>query len=159
MSTTTTHADLHRSIAAMGFGLQVEIAHKAAETARQKLHEVDQQFRIDVSGLAGTIIAWSDAEIVFPETLYYAPLQRDSNRLRDPHVYFGSVLKSAAPVIITGIVASWITDRSGNFTGAKIKIGAYAPGTTAQVQFQAQLHVTVQGYGAPVDTDHGESDG
>lgn len=155
----TGHADLHRSVAAMGFGFQVAIGRKTAETARQKLAESDQQFQLGVSGLAGTIVAWSDARITFAETLVFAPTQRDSNRLPQPHVYFGSVLRSGPPVIITGIVDSWIQDRNGNFTGAHIKIGVHSPGATAQVRFEAELHVTVQGFGAPTDTNHGESDG
>lgn len=153
-----TH-DLHRSIAAMGFGLQNEIAAKARETERSKLAESVQQFQIEVAGEAGGLVAWSDAEIRFAEILHYAPFQRDSNRLTEPHVYFGSVLESGPPVVISAVVTEWVQNTARNFTGAKLKVGVHIPGGTTTVAFAAVLHVTVQGFGEPLDLDHARSGG
>ncbi|GAC1522411.1 MAG: hypothetical protein NVS3B1_07740 [Marmoricola sp.] len=145
--------NLHRSISAIGFGFQQETIRKTAETSRSKLQEVEQQFQIEVQGDADSRLVWTEQELNFHEILYYAPAQRASNRLETPHVYFGSVMKSGNPTALHGVVKRWKQSATGAFVGAFIGIAAQGNG-----KFAAYLHVTVQGYGAPLDHDNAQSE-
>lgn len=144
---------LQRSISAMGFGLQQEVQRKVGETARSKLTEIEQQFQIEVNGDADSRLVWATEKLQFQEILYYAPTQRVGNRLDTPHVYFGCEMKSGPLTLISGCVKEWEGDRGSGYSGAVIGIAAQGNG-----KFRGVLHVTVQGFGAPLDHDNGQSD-
>jgi hypothetical protein len=146
-----------RSISVLGFRLREQMHAKEREGAPSRLAETDQQFQVQVSGSAGSTTIWTKVKVIFDETIYVAPAQRQ-NPLGEPHFTFGSTMQSATPVILHATVQDWITDTSGNYTGAEVNIGV--DGRDSQPKpYKATVHLLFQGFSAPTYPATGTGEG
>lgn len=150
---TLDHNAIARSAALMGFRLGHEVYKARHRHDATRLAEVQQQFQLDISGVAGSG-SWVDYDIVFKEVLYYAPTQR-ANKNEDPQVWWGAVLDSGS-AFFSVHVKEWKLDENANYKGATVRVGvmqgAYAgEGGADGSAFRGTIHITFQGLGVPVE--------
>jgi hypothetical protein len=149
---TLDHNAIHRSLHSMTFRLQERQQAKRKETGHYDLAETLQQFQMAIQGNAGQD-DYSEVTINFPETIYYAPLQRASNRNEDPQFTWGIQLDSGDAhfsVHVTG----WQLDADANYTGATIRVHAMQPKWfrgKVPSPYSGTLHCTFQGLSVPVE--------
>jgi hypothetical protein len=111
-----------------------------------QLTETEEQYQLPISGTASDVIAWTEREVSFGTAFIDASDMRDSN-LVVPHFTFGVMLESE-PVAVTAVVREWL-EQNDTVVGARVSVGAYSPGST--VDFRGYVHLTFQGFGAPVE--------
>lgn len=150
-------SSITRSIAALGFHLNEQMHKKQHEGHDSRLAETDQQFQIEVSGEAGETIVWTQKEVTFDHMIFKAVAQRQ-NPLGEPHFTYGYAMQSDSPVILHATVQRWLTDTTGNYTGAIIGIAVDGRSETP-ISFKANIHLTFQGLSAPVYPATGTGEG
>lgn len=119
-----------------------------SEKEIEALKEMDEQFKIEVNGRAEEFPVWDQVDIKFGTTFVDATGQRDSPFDR-PHFTYGAEITSDSPVGILACVMNWKVNDKGETTAARVAIGAVA--TDLSTMFSGLVHMTFQGYGAPVD--------
>lgn len=150
---TLDHNAIARSVTQIGFRLSDQMYQKRHLLDGTKLTEIEQQFQIIISGVAGAG-SFAEATCHFQETLYYAPIQRNTKN-EDPQVWWGCNLDKG-DAFFSVHVKKWLLDDSANYTGAVVRIGvmqgAYAgQGGVDGSAFKGTIHVTFQGLGIPVE--------
>lgn len=151
------HGSLGRSLSRMAIHVNQEANKKTHEGDRFAANETDQQFQLDIAGKARATPIIGTSKLFFDETIYCDIANRDNPNL-EPHVYVGKVIDSGPHVFIDAHVTSWSRDPNGNYVGCTVRVGAYDP-TDSRRNFSGRLHVTIQGYSAPSDTDEPTGDG
>lgn len=129
-------------------GRMEEKRHRADE---YRLREVELQFQLDFVADTNQGIVWEEAHLPFEHTLYWAPGQRQNDN-DIPHVWFGKTIDSGPPCIVDAHISDWDVDASGHFTGATVRLGVHDPSGGSSGLVRGQLHVTIQGLGAPNDS-------
>ena len=74
---------------------------------------------------------------------------------QEPTCWFGSVVESGGPVMVTATVIAWRKSEIGDIVGARLAATAIALGVPVSDDpplFSGFLHATFQGWGAPTDT-------
>lgn len=123
------------------------VRSKDASDAQNEMREIEQQFQVAISGVAGAVPAFEGATLQFDVPFYYAPGQRDSD-LEFPHFTYGSHTNPAVGVHAT--VSEWVHDETnGSVIGAVVQIGAVGLGE----EFTGFAHLTFQGFGALAEED------
>jgi hypothetical protein len=147
------HNAIHRSVSVMGFDLQRMIEKKRTNVARYAMAETEQQFQQDFTAtLNGSgVPLFIPATFTFPETVVYAPRQRQVSN-EDPQVWVGAVL-DVGHAHVTGFVKKWVMDASANYIGADVIISLLGSG-----EVKGTVHFTFQGLSSPND-DLGLDDG
>jgi hypothetical protein len=157
-----THA-LHRSIGTLAHGIAQEILNTERSRQWGALRECVEQFQISVSGTASDYPGWLELELKFTQHFVTVTGNRMSD-LERPHFYYGFELVTGQsqnaivientpggvtrsdPVMFCAVVTEWVISDASMVTGAKLKLGAIAPGDT--VVFDGFVHVSFQGLGA-----------
>ena len=107
------------------------------------LAEVDQQFQVDISGVAYDTPAFVTTEIAFDFPFHYAPGQRDSD-LERPHFTYGTEVDG--PAMLTVSVTAWEIDAAtGAYIGATVQISALS---ATELGFNGKVHLNFQGVSA-----------
>lgn len=118
------------------------------EKALEALREVDEQFKIAISGRAEEFPVWDQVDIKFGTTFVDATGQRDSPFDR-PHFTYGAEITSGKPVGVMATVMKWKVNEKAETIAARVAVGVVA--TDLSTKFEGLVHLTFQGYGAPVD--------
>lgn len=147
--TVKVHA-LNRSIRALTIDGIRALDKRREMLGFDAMGEIEQQFQLEIEGSAGAIIAWSEVNVAFHVDFYSAADLRDSP-YTVPHFTFGAVLTGGAPALISACVREWDIDDTDTVHGAKVAVGVCNPGATQATRFDGYLHLTFQGYGAPVE--------
>lgn len=129
-------------------GLTIGVVNDLRDFERQRkldgLTETEEQIHVAISGRAEEFAAWETVDLLFNTVFVDATGQRDSPFDR-PHMTFGAALYSPTPVAIHAIVMEWnVTDRNETI-GATVAMSATT--TDNATQFDADVHLTFQGYG------------
>lgn len=119
-----------------------------SEKQVESLQEVEEQFKIEISGRAEEFPVWDQVKIKFGTTFVDATGQRDSPFDR-PHFTYGAEISSRNPVGVLACVMKWFVNDKGETTAARVAFGAVA--TDLSTKFKGEVHMTFQGYGMPVD--------
>lgn len=161
MTTTrsvSTHA-LGRSVLKLATTALRDSQNKTAREALSLVGDRAEQFQIKVSGQASDFPAWQTVELIFDQTFSVATGNRMSLLTR-PQITQGYEIGTAASdappaadgtvsvvgVYLTGGVREWLFDDAGNIRGARVQIGAVAPGDN--VTFSGFFHIAFHGFGA-----------
>lgn len=153
-----THA-LNRSILKLATTAARDLRTKDAREHHSAIADRAEQFQIKVSGTAADFPVWSFTDLIFDQTFSVATGNRMSNLTR-PQILTGyeldgvvSTLPPAAAgtvppvgVILTAGVRQWLLDDAGNIRGARVQVGAVAPGDN--VRFSGFVHISFEGFGA-----------
>lgn len=150
---TLDHTAIHRSMKSMGFQLGERVHEKRHIADQYKLTEIQQQFQLEISGVAAAG-AWTDFTLNFQEVFYYAPTQRD-NPNEDPQVWWGVVFDQGDAFCAVH-VNQWVLDDNANYVGAIVRVGVMrgpyiGSGAIEGDPYQGTIHITFQGFGAPVE--------
>lgn len=155
---------LQRSIAKLAIGVAVDVAKRQELAAPQQVAERAEEFQIKVSGVAADLPAWTVSQIAF-DNIYTQATGRRTSDLTRPQVSVGfeqTVGVSNAPgsarlvpVFASLVVTDWSLTEDDAIDGCTFACAAIAPGD--QVRFQGFMHLTIQGFGAPLeDRDSGD---
>lgn len=153
-----THA-LSRSVLRLATTAATNAQVKSSREALSLVGDRAEQFQIKVSGKASDFPAWQITALIFDQTFSVATGNRMSLLTR-PQVSTGyeiSTVATEAPpavdgtvptvgVVLTAGVREWLFDDAGNIRGARVQIGATAPGDN--VAFNGFVHITFHGFGA-----------
>lgn len=144
---------IKRSIGAMTIGVVKSTREFEEERKRQSLRELEAQYQEQVSGTVGNVTAEATLMLTFETPFYFSPGTRDSD-LDVPQFSSGITELSVSGVIIQANVSKWVRDEDTDaVTGAAIVIAAVAPGIDDPLDFAAVVHLTFQGYSAPVEDE------
>lgn len=140
---------LGRAVQHVTVGTVLGMRERADRDAEVDLHELDLQYQLEVSGDAGTIVAWAEIPVEFEEwEFHYAPANRESD-LVWPQMTYGAHIDRGGPVGIFAHVSAWTQrEETGAIVGAIVQVGAIAD---ALKPFGGTVHVTFQGYGMSRD--------
>lgn len=153
-----THA-LGRSVLKLATTAIRDSQTKSAREALSFVGDRAEQYQIKVSGKASDFPAWQTTALIFDQTFSVATGNRMSLLTR-PQIQTGYEISSAAsdappaddgtvpPVgmYLTAGVVEWLFDDAGNIRGARVQIGAFAPGDN--VTFTGYVHIAFHGFGA-----------
>lgn len=144
---------LERSIRA--FSMDATEKHEEAVEARgqEAMGEFEQQFQVPISGEVGALITWTEVNCTFAAPFVLTD-DRD-NPYDYPQFWFGSVISSGPPVMVTACVRDWTTSADGDVTGAKVAVGVCRPGVDEDSfkKIKGEVHLTFQGWSAPFDDE------
>lgn len=149
-----THA-LNRSILKLATSA---VRTKDARAALSAIADRAEQFQIKVSGKASDFPVWAFTDLLFDQTFSVATGNRMSSLTR-PQIYTGyeldgvfSQLPPAADGTVPAVgvelsagVRQWLLDDAGNIRGARVQVGATAPGDN--VRFSGFVHIAFHGFG------------
>lgn len=113
------------------------------------LIEREEQFQININGVAEEFFSWSTVEVKFGNVFVNATGQRDSE-LTVPHFTYGSMIQSPVPVGILANVMKWKKTDRDETIGCTLAIGVAA--TDQATKFFGKLHATFQGFGQPANS-------
>lgn len=151
--TRSKPGDVQRVLQGITIGVVQEQHRRAESAAELGLREIEGQFQFDISGQAGTTIAWDESDCSFDYPFYYAPGMRDSD-LETPHMTYGAIIESATPVAVVACVREWKQDPTDDsYIGATVAIGVFSPGAEAAIEYGGAVHVSFQGYGALLEDE------
>jgi hypothetical protein len=126
---------------------------KQRQTEQLDAGETEQQFKVTVSGTAGSdAMDWQEGAIAFDDFFYPGQDRRDSS-FETPLFTYGVEMQSPVPVILTVVVTGWVADSDGTVSGVKLAFGAYVVGVDDDVKFDAVVHLNFQGWAAPALND------
>lgn len=165
MSRRNTHA-LGRAVRRLSVGGAVALERRRAMLDIDKLHEMELQFQIPLSGTVDEGVYWSEATLEFEYDFFSAPSQRDSP-LTMPHFTYGAVVSGESVAesnpngvpYVTCAVVEYVTDAREAVTGARVAVGVSAP--DGETEYEGYVHLSFQGFGTPsedldaVETDQG----
>lgn len=150
---------INRSIRALTIDTVRALDERRHMLGLDALGELEQQFQLPIEGSAGEVLAFFEVPVQFDVEFYNAPEQRMSPYTL-PQFTYGTVITSEQPVLVTACVRRWDLDDAETVKGALVAVGVCSPGTTVEIPFVGYVHLTFQGYGAPVenfaDLDTGE---
>ena len=141
---------INRSVRALTVDTIRDLERRRHMLGFDALGELEQQFQLAIEGQAGEVIGWFEIPLTFNVEFYNAVDQRDSP-YTIPHFTYGSVITSQTPALITACVRRWDIDEQDTVSGATVAVGVCNPGTDIATPFQGYIHLTFQGYGAPVE--------
>lgn len=152
---STAHHSLQRTLTRMTIGVARELEARKKQNEYAALTEREQQFKVPISGIASFRAAWAEVELAFDIEFVIATGQRQSP-FTEPLITFGYELTNyIEPVAVVAHKKRWKKNDRLDVTGCTIAIGAWVPNdlTDDLTPWRGFLHVSVQGYGAPVETD------
>lgn len=145
---------LVRSIEAMAT-TNVRAHYEArARYARVGMGELSQQFHLPISGLATSTVAVQEVEIEFEAPFVDAYDERQSPYI-EPTFTTGIYMPTAPNVFFSVCVRKWI-EEDGVFTGAIVSVAAFV--VTGAVNYDGEIHLVFEGYGAPATEQSDEGD-
>jgi hypothetical protein len=154
---------LSRSIQRLAVDVVRDRERRVAGTGPMRMAEREEQFQIQVSGIATDMPGYVSAELEFETGFVIASGDRNSE-LQRPQVMMGYELTEVARinveagqvtqppalgVILCAVIRDWKFTESLVMTGASVAVTAIAPGD--EVSFRGFVHVTFEGYGAPTE--------
>lgn len=147
---------VERSMSSLTLGTVKKIEERRKQIALEGVIERDEVFKIAVSGVAETLLAWQEVEVKFGTTFIDVSGQRDFPFDR-PIFTYGHRITSPHPVGLTACVMEWMKNDEGT-TGCLMAIGVL-PGDDPNNprSFKGELHAVFTGYGMPVDVYDAES--
>lgn len=160
MSGVETHR-VQRVFSTIAFEAVERLDARYNERAHIGLAEYTEEWHVAASGTVNNSNDFPVGEIAieFSMDFFEAPEQRRSD-LTTPTFHYGSYQAAASTfVVITAAVASWARRSDGAFVGATIRVGVHHPAATAGMTFNALLHFSFSGWGAPYDAETSESEG
>jgi hypothetical protein len=140
---------LERSFKGLRIGATLDMQKIQERAEKDGLIEREEQFHIAVSGLAEEFFEWTTTKIKFATAFVDATGQRDSPFDR-PHIAVGCEIYTPVPVAINAVVMEWETTDRNETVGATIAIGVSS--SDQATKFKGAVHLTIQGYGAPINT-------
>ena len=153
--------DLHRSLANMTVGFHRKVEARAHAADHYKLTEREQQFQIEVSGVAAAIAVEIPMTLTF--SVYFvgdSGMQRASSQ-GPPQLRVGwEFTRRPAGLVPYTHVTEWVYDDGLNYAGCKMVAGAHYAGVvdpTLDMSFKGVLHVSFQGRGYVWDGDDDSS--
>lgn len=163
-------ADQHRlarSIRKLAIGTVRDLEVRRGQRTTGALDEREEQYQIAVSGTATDYPLWTPAELPLDTAFSIATGTRESS-LQRPQVSFGYELTAVQRqndelvwepvtdgVILSAVVRDWHFDVAYAIDKLTVLIGAIAPGD--ELMFSGFVHVTLQGFGTPRDTQPDEA--
>jgi hypothetical protein len=158
--------EIQRAADALHFDAIRDIEARRARLSVDELGEIANDIQVEISGIATTTPVWADIDITFDVDLLDAPEQRDSP-LSTPHVHHGFHMHFtdadgepvAVGVHLHAFIVKWVKDDRGVWTSAKLRVGmSVLPGDEVdEVHVHGFLHLTIHGYGAPVEDYDGNT--
>lgn len=159
---TRARHSLQRSIRKLAIDVVRDRDRRTGGRQVNAADEREEQFQIQVSGLATDYPAWATFDLEFDTIFALGNGRRDSGLVR-PHVLMGyelvDVLRSNPDtghsdqvpegVLLMAAVRKWHFTSSLTIDGATLSVCAHAP--TDELSFRGFVHVTVQGFGSPSD--------
>jgi hypothetical protein len=151
--------DLQRSISKMTLSLARDVDAHRHRADLYRLCERENQFQFRLFGEAGSLPAetllGTPAKPFIPFDVMFVAHpgnQRDS-QVTTPQVRLGYEITQGPPGLISyAHVTQWQRDGNGNYIGAQVVAGVYAPALVNDVSpFKVVLHIAFQGYGTPID--------
>jgi hypothetical protein len=147
---------LQRSIAKLAIGVARDVSRSHAMAQPNQIAERAEEFQIKVSGVAADLPIWTTADLAF-DNAYTQASGRRLSELQRPQIGVGfeqtaGVGGSGArltPVFASLVVIDWSVNNGDLIDGCSIACAAIAPGD--QVTFQGYFHLTIQGFGAPLE--------
>lgn len=103
--------------------------------------------QVRVSGNVGRDPRSQAVPVVFPYPIIYAPTRSDFS-LPTPQFTSGVIKKTTH--ILDVSVEDWINSKEGWYTGALVRVTAFAPNAGKVTPFTATLHLTFFGYAVEV---------
>lgn len=152
---SVSHHSLQRSLQRLSLGTIRDLQKKQAQRDAVGMQEAHLQFQIPLLGTAVQGIAWKSKAIAFDFVFWPAVGQREDADFSRPQFSSGVVMESVdklaapSPVIITPVI-EWTVGKAGQTVGCVVHIGIHSP-TADALKFSGYLHLTFQGYGAPLD--------
>lgn len=160
-----TGVDLHRverAVTSIAFEAVEQLDARYDERRRIGMGEYTEEWHVMATGTLNTTTDFPQGllTIEFSTDFFLAQEQRRSD-LTMPTFHFGSYQGNPAkPVVMMhAAVRSWTKRLDAAFIGAVISVGAYNPGATPGSQFEALMHFSFSGWGAPFDPESGEAEG
>lgn len=149
---TLDHNAIDRSLSFMAMRIPERHTARKIQDNFIRPQEVEQQFQVPITGRTGRD-SFTDIDVNFSETIYYAPLQRSGNKNEDPHFSWGMQLDSG-DAIFSVHVTTWNLDEEANYTGATVRIHGAEPAWfhgKIQKPYSGTLHLTFEGLAIPVE--------
>lgn len=146
---------LGRSLSALVIGTPEAKEERDRSLYHLRAQDMAQHIRVPINGKVGRLMLWAEVGLHFPVPFIMGLDRRGTEgSLDDPHVTYGIYMNTpGASVVIQPQVTAWTTDDRGFYSGAQLRVGAFSPGAPKGVSFQAGLHLTFSGYGAPSEDD------
>lgn len=116
--------------------------------------ELIQRIQVPVTGVASRSMIYTEIDVgwAYPIINLLAGSQHESNQ-ETPHFNSGVELLTDEHVIFDAQVRSWMQDDSDFYTGARVRLCAWAPDTLKTTKYSAVLHLTFFGYAAAAEDD------
>lgn len=116
--------------------------------------EMVQHIHVPVTGVAGPALADVEIEVTWPYPIInlMAAGQHESTQ-ETPHFASGAELRTDSVVLLDAQVRSWVQDERDFYTGAIVRLLAWAPGTRKMAHYTGVLHLTFTGYAAAAEDD------
>lgn len=149
-------ARLQRSLRALAIGNPQATEDMRAELAALAASEMSQHVHSSLRGaVSPTEISWADVDLEFPYPFLMAvhPTASDSTLKVPTFSAPGVEVHSGPDLVVHHSLRKWQRDDSDFITGARVRVGAYAPGSAQVVRVDATLHFTFVGYAAPTEDD------
>lgn len=145
---------LARGLDAMTSGLVEGTERVAAEEYPLASGEMLQRMHVPVAGVATRAMVYDEIEVkwTYPIINQLASGQHESGQ-DTPHFASGIELLTDDPVILDAQARAWVRDDRDFYTGATVRISAWAPEAIRTVRFTAVLHLTFMGYAAAAEDD------
>lgn len=143
---------LQRSLAALTIGVVRGVDDRENQLAPLRSGNIMQACQVDLKGRVSEKPIRGELDIHW-RAPFIPDAAQNSSGLETPHFAPGVELLSTVPVIIYPQLTGWHRDTEGSFTGAKVGITAWIPGSKKKQEFSAMLHCIFVGYGAPTEDD------
>lgn len=141
-----------------------EVSDRTTERGRERrrigLDEYTEEWHVAVTGHVNdwTELVSADAPIGFSMDFFTAPEQRRSDLLT-PTFHAGSFQPVESEfVVVTAAVREWTQRDDQAFTGCIVTIGVHSPNSVGPTDFDALVHLSFSGWGAPFDDETSNED-
>lgn len=147
---------LNRSLARATFEAVEARERHIAAIAPMAPGDMSQQVQVTISGKVGAHVIYQEIDVYWPNpfTMRTDSTSGTDSTLSNPHFNSGVEILTDGHVSIDPQVRDWIADDSDRVIGAKVRISVFAPNALKKRPYNANVHLTFFGYGAPqVDDD------
>jgi hypothetical protein len=116
--------------------------------------EMIQRIHLPVTGVANRQMVRDEIDVTWPYPIInqLAAGQHESHQ-ETPHFASGVELLTDDPVFLDVQVRAWEQDDRDFYTGATVRISAWAPEAVRTTRFSAVLHLSFMGYAAAAEDD------
>lgn len=117
--------------------------------------EMVQRIQVPVTGVATRAVVSTVLDVTWPYPIVnlVAANQHESNQ-EFPHFASGVELLTEEHVLLDAQVREWVQDKSDFFTGAKVRLTAWAPDALKATKYRAVMHLSFMGYATAAEDDN-----